>query len=68
MKKIYFSICTVFTALTLNAQQTIGFENVILSPETFNDGATGSGGFIEKGVVFKTWNRIIDNFCKNLIT
>jgi hypothetical protein len=52
MKKIYFSICTLFTALTLNAQQTIGFENVILSPETFNNGATGSGGFIEKGVVF----------------
>ena len=52
MKKIYFSICTLFTALTLNAQQTIGFENVMLSPETFNDGATGSGGFIEKGVVF----------------
>lgn len=52
MKKIYFSICTLFTALTLNAQQTIGFENVILSPETFNNGASGSGGFIENGVVF----------------
>ena len=52
MKKIYFSICTLFTALTLNAQQTIGFENVILSPETFNNGATGSGGFVENGVVF----------------
>ena len=52
MKKIYFSICTVFTALTLNAQQTIGFEKVILSPETFNNGATGSGGFVENGVVF----------------
>jgi hypothetical protein len=52
MKKIYFSICTVFTALTLNAQQTIGFENVILSPETFNNGSTGSGGFVENGVVF----------------
>ena len=52
MKKIYFSICTLFTALTLNAQQTIGFEKVILSPETFNNGATGSGGFVENGVVF----------------
>ena len=52
MKKIYFSICTVFTALTLNAQQTIGFENVNLSPESFNNGSSGSGGFIENGVVF----------------
>jgi hypothetical protein len=52
MKKIYFSICTVFTALTLNAQQTIGFENVNLSPESFNNGLSGSGGFIENGVVF----------------
>ncbi len=52
MKKIYFSICTLFTALSLNAQQTIGFEKVILSPETFNNGATGSGGFVENGVVF----------------
>jgi hypothetical protein len=52
MKKIYFSICTVFSALTLNAQQTIGFENVNLSPESFNNGSSGSGGFIENGVVF----------------
>jgi hypothetical protein len=52
MKKIYFSICTVFTAFTLNAQQTIGFENVNLSPESFNNGSSGSGGFIENGVVF----------------
>ena len=52
MKKIYFSICTIFTALTLNAQQTIGFENVNLSPESFNNGSGGSGGFIENGVVF----------------
>jgi hypothetical protein len=52
MKKIYFSICTIFTALTLNAQQTIGFENVNLSPESFNNGSSGSGGFIENGVVF----------------
>ena len=52
MKKIYFSICTIFTALMLNAQQTIGFENVKLSPESFNNGSSGSGGFIENGVVF----------------
>ncbi len=52
MKKIYFSMCTIFTAFTLNAQQTIGFENVNLSPQSFNNGASGSGGFIENGVVF----------------
>ncbi len=60
MKKIYFSICTVFTALTLNAQQTIGFENVNLSPESFNNGASGSGGFIENGVVFSNEYHISD--------
>ena len=52
MKKIYFSVFTIFTTLFMNAQQTIGFEGVILAPESFNYGSSGSGGFIENGVVF----------------
>jgi hypothetical protein len=52
MKKIYFSVFTICATLSLNAQQTIGFENVILTPESYNNGSTGSGGFIENGVVF----------------
>ena len=36
----------------MHAQQTIGFEGVILAPESFNYGSSGSGGFIENGVVF----------------
>ena len=52
MRKIYFSVFTIFTTLFMNAQQTIGFEGVILSPESFNYGSSGSGGFIENGVVF----------------
>jgi hypothetical protein len=51
MKKIYFSVFTICLTLSLNAQQTIGFENVILTPESYNNGSTGSGGFIENGVV-----------------
>ena len=51
MKKIYFSVFTICATLSLNAQQTIGFENVILTPESYNNGSTGSGGFIENGVV-----------------
>lgn len=57
MKKIYFSVFTIFTALSLNAQQTIGFEGVILAPESFNNGSDFSGGFFENGVVFpNTYN------------
>jgi hypothetical protein len=52
MKKIYFSVVTILAALTLNAQQTIGFEGIVLSPESFNNGSSGTGGFIENGVVF----------------
>ena len=52
MKKIYFSVFTIFTTLFMHAQQTIGFEGVILAPESFNYGSSGSGGFIENGVVF----------------
>lgn len=57
MKKIYFSVVTIFTALSMNAQQTIGFEGVILAPESFNNGSDFSGGFFENGVVFpNTYN------------
>ncbi len=54
MKKIYFSVFALCASLTLNAQQTIGFEGVILSPESFNDDSTATGGFIENGVVFSS--------------
>ena len=52
MKKIYFSVFTICATLFSNAQQTIGFEGVILTPESYNYGSSGTGGFIENGVVF----------------
>lgn len=51
MKKIYFSVFTICVTLFSNAQQTIGFEGVILNPESYNYGSSGTGGFIENGVV-----------------
>lgn len=63
MKKIYFSVFTICSALFSNAQQTIGFEGVNLTPETYNNGSSGSGGFIENGVVFSNdYNAGWDSF------
>jgi len=66
MKKIYFSISLLMASLTIQAQQTIGFEGIILDAESYYNGASGTGGFIETGVVFEneyneyptftTWN------------
>lgn len=39
-------------SMSLSAQQTIGFENVLLDSNTYDDGSNGSGGFYENGVVF----------------
>jgi hypothetical protein len=52
MKKIYFSVVAILTVMTIHGQQTIGFEGVNLSPESYNNGESGAGGFIEEGVVF----------------
>ena len=53
-------------SLTTQAQQTIGFEGINLTTESFFNGSNGTGGFIEAGVIFEneyneyptytTWN------------
>lgn len=52
MKKIYFSTVAICFSLTLSAQQTIGFENVLLDSSSYDEGASGAGAFYENGVVF----------------
>jgi hypothetical protein len=52
MKKIYFSAVVICFSLSLSAQQTIGFENVLLDSSSYDDGASGAGAFYENGVVF----------------
>lgn len=73
MKKIYFSVVALGVAMSLSAQDTITFENVLLEAESFNNGSTGSGGFIENGVVFSNtyttdWGGVWNGFSVSNIT
>ena len=61
MKKIYFSAVAICFSLTLSAQQTIGFENVLLDSSSYDEGASGAGAFYENGVVF-TNDYVISQF------
>lgn len=45
MKKIYFFAIAFATQFSVVAQTTIDFESVNLTPESYNNGADGSGGF-----------------------
>jgi hypothetical protein len=52
MKKIYgigVALCLMFN---VNGQEAISFEGVVLAPESYNNGSSGSGGFIENGIAF----------------
>lgn len=51
MKKIYVLALSLMT-FSAQSQDTISFENVILNPNSFNNGSSGAGGFYENGVVF----------------
>lgn len=55
MKKIYFSISLLMTSLTIQAQQTIGFEGIQLTPESYFNGSSGTGGFLEDVVLFENY-------------
>ena len=55
MKKIYFSISLLMTSLTIQAQQTIGFEGVQLASESYFNGSFGTGGFIEDVALFENY-------------
>lgn len=45
MKKILLSICSIITVFSAFSQDTITFESINLSPESFDNGSSGSGGF-----------------------
>ena len=53
MKKIYFSISLLMASLTIQAQQTIGFETFNLSTESYYNGSDEAGGFALSGVIFE---------------
>ena len=55
MKKIYFSVLTLMASLTIQAQQTIGFEGVQLASESYFNGSFGTGGFIEDVALFENY-------------
>lgn len=52
MKKIYFSVLTLMTSLTIQAQQTIDFESFGLMSESYYNGSDEAGGFTLSGVIF----------------
>ena len=52
MKKIYFSVITVLTAVSLNAQQTIGFESFNLATNSFDNGSVSAVSLVENGISF----------------
>jgi len=57
---------TGVTVLPNYNKETIGFESFILSPETFNNGATALGGFNEGGVRFSnTYNPAYGGYMQN---
>lgn len=63
MKKIYFSVITVLTAFSLNAQQTIGFESFNLLPNSYDNGSISSDPIIENTVVFpRKYNLLYGGF------
>ena len=46
MKKIYVLATVLLLGASLQAQQTIGFESVVLSPDSYDNGAAGNGDFL----------------------
>lgn len=74
MRKIYFSVLTICTALSLNAQQTIGFESFTLEPNSFDEGANANGGFVEYGIKLSNkfthndWGNSVNGFTISNLT
>ncbi|MFA5573493.1 MAG: DUF4465 domain-containing protein [Brumimicrobium sp.] len=54
MKKFYFLAGALFTALTIQAQIIVDFEELNLQEETSYNGSDGEGGFTSNNVFFKT--------------
>lgn len=52
MKKIYVFVATALVCSNLTAQTVIDFENVVLNPETYDNGYAGSSNFSMAGFTF----------------
>jgi hypothetical protein len=52
MKKIYVLVATALVCSNLTAQTVIDFENVVLNPETYDNGYAGSSNFSMAGFTF----------------
>jgi len=52
MKKIYVLVATAHVCSNLTAQTVIDFENVVLNPETYDNGYAGSSNFSMAGFTF----------------
>ncbi len=52
MKKIYTLVATALVCSNLTAQTVIDFENVVLNPETYDNGYAGASNFSMAGFTF----------------
>ncbi|MEY3237158.1 MAG: hypothetical protein RI883_1259 [Bacteroidota bacterium] len=55
MKKIYTLVATALVCSNLTAQTVIDFENVVLNPETYDNGYAGSSNFQMAGFTFSNF-------------
>jgi hypothetical protein len=52
MKKIYSLVAAISISSMFNAQMVSGLESISLTPESFNNGSTGTGSFIDDQMEF----------------
>ena len=55
MKKFYFLASVLLAAFTIQAQTTIDFEEITLTPETYIPATSGDGTFVSKGATFHSY-------------